>query len=102
MSAMNLRDMPIVEAIGPMPDGSYSVALPGNVRVRAKSRAAVEVLVARNAPGSAVRVVPDPRPSRMAGYLEAIHGSIGHTDPAGSCRACVDMHEETVAAGLPD
>lgn len=57
MSLPAERTMPVVTAYGPAPDRSYTVCLPGNVRVIAKTRAAAEELVRRHAPGSALRWV---------------------------------------------
>lgn len=53
----SIRSMPVIRVDGPRPDRSYLVHLPGNLDVPAKSRAAVERLVAQQAPGSAIRYV---------------------------------------------
>jgi len=48
------RDLPVIPVVGPFPDRSFTVLLPGGLRVVAKTQQAVEDIVKRHAPYSAI------------------------------------------------
>lgn len=57
MSMPAAREMPVVTAVGPFPDRTWTVLLPGGLRVSVRSQDAAHELVKRHAPGSAVKFI---------------------------------------------